>query len=166
MGYADKMQQNMQATLNLAKKLNQRCVKASDGKPVYAARVAEQAALGRKRRDVPQTGFDYGYQSGGQAGFNAQVEENLNQFFWQAAKWSRNEMEGDCPDFAWRMYKKIDRVRLVTLNGWCKFVDDTARFCPWAHKDNKGQVHQFRQKNWFNKKFGKDLAREDSEYLN
>ena len=46
--FANKMSDNMQATLNLAKYLNQKCEDA--GKPEYAQRMAEQAASSRKRR--------------------------------------------------------------------------------------------------------------------
>ena len=74
-------------------------------------------------------------------------------------------MEGDCPKLAWRIYKKLDRVRLVTLNNWCKKVDESAKFCSWAHKDWQGNVINYRQKDFFHQKFGVHLKKEESQYL-
>merc|ERR1712025_145349 len=162
--FQSKLAQNLNSLVTLEKNLNDECAKR--GKPEYAK--LTEAAAGRKRRsgsNIPQTGYDYGHQQGQEA-FSSNVVQNVNAFFWQAAKWARNEMEADCPDYAWRIYKKADRLRLITMNNWCRAFDSTADFCSWAHKNNQGEViKELRKRNWFNNKYGKDLAKEDSQYL-
>ena len=160
--FGGRMGKNMGKLVQLAKSLNDKC--EAKGKPEYAKLM--QAEAGRKRRSDSPTGYDYGHQNG-QTAFSAQAVQNVNAFFWQVAKWARNEMEADCPDYAWRIYKKADRLRWITMNNWCRAFDSTASFCSWAHKNGNGEdIKKLRKQNWFNKRFGKDLAKADSEFLN
>ena len=53
--------------------------------------------------------------------------------WWQLAEYARNEMQADCPESAWRVYLRMDRLRWVALNRYCRKVDPYAAFCGYQN---------------------------------
>ena len=109
-------------------------------------------------------GHNYGYQDGGQQLFNSRFEVNIDKMWWQLAEYARNEMQADCPEYAWRYYLRMDRLRWVSLNKYCRKVDSTANFCAYdniMHNDN-GQIIRFPRK----EQLFKDLFDQDKPMTN
>lgn len=81
----------------------------------------------------------------------------LFQLFWAYARWARNQIFPNCPKAALRIYKRMDRLQLITAWHYCDKVDESEGFCDWALYENDGRRKTHPRKSpWLESQYGKD----------
>jgi len=57
------------------------------------------------------------------------VTEDFRQLFEMYAEWTREEIHENCPNVAYQMLKRLDRVRMMTSWQYCKKVSSASPMC-------------------------------------
>merc|ERR1712156_341882 len=103
----------------------------------------------RKRRDAGEEkvlGTSFG---------DGDIGKDYRAIWDDLAKWTRNSMQLDCPEKAWPLYARIDRLKWTYMRHYCEFVNTDCEY-PWAryHDNGEERPRNFRGEKWFEKKYG------------
>merc|ERR1719192_5476 len=139
---ADKLQRHV---TNLTRQLRIRA-----GECGQIARIIAEGNDQRKRRDDDEVGFEIGDGVG-----KEDFEKDYNKIWGVLAKWTRNSMHNDCPEKAWPLYARLDRLRWTYMRHYCEFVNTDCEY-QWAryHDNGEERPRNFRGEKWFEKKYG------------
>jgi len=100
---------------------------------------------------VPETEWNFPDKQG--------VKKGVEALFYQFARWAREEIYWDCPRLGMKLFKRLDRLRWLTVYNYCKRVDASESICIasyWEQGSEKsGKVKENpRNAPWFKKRWG------------
>lgn len=92
-------------------------------------------------------------------GYTLPVEQGIKKgyeaLYYQYARWVREEIYWDCPFMGMRIFKRLDRLRWLSVYFYCARVDDTEGFCKDTYFLNGVPKQVPRKSEWFTNYWGR-----------
>lgn len=84
------------------------------------------------------------------------IKKGYEALFFQYARWAREEIYWDCPRIGMRIFKRLDRLRWLTIFYYCARVDDTDPLCVDTYFLNGKPKAPPRTSSWFDRYWGRE----------